>query len=195
MTAETKKPELVDLLDENFEDMVRSMANRYASNPANRDNPLINAEDLFGEGMLASVKAYEAFDPARGAAFRTYAYVYVTRAMWGYCNKYRFTLSSSATDRRDRLEDVRQANSGIANIENIDVAYQPVGQDAIDLNEYFLAGLDEVRRGIVIDRYIANMTLQEIADKYDMSPSGVQSTIKRLRDKLTRRARQYESSN
>jgi DNA-directed RNA polymerase len=193
MTNITKnKPDLIDLIDKNFEEIVKGKAWYYA-NKYGRSHPLINQEDLAAEGMLATVKAYELFNPAKGA-FSTYAFIYVDKAMLNYCNKYCFQLSAGSRDIRNKMPAIQAAHSGIIRLDEIDIPYTPTADDGIDLEEYFCEGFTEADKVLVYDRFIHNMKLKDIAYKHHMSVSGVYSRIKRLSHKLKERGMRYKKS-
>ncbi len=59
---------------EEYKDLVRAKAGLYFMLGAEK-------EDLIQEGMIGLVKAYNTYDPSRGASFRTFAELCITRQM------------------------------------------------------------------------------------------------------------------
>lgn len=59
---------------EEYKDLVRSKAGLYFMLGAEK-------EDLIQEGMIGLVKAYNTYDPSRGASFKTFAELCITRQM------------------------------------------------------------------------------------------------------------------
>lgn len=59
---------------EKYKDLVRAKAGLYFMLGAEK-------EDLIQEGMIGLVKAYNTYDPSRGASFKTFAELCITRQM------------------------------------------------------------------------------------------------------------------
>lgn len=189
----TTKPKLSELLDSDFYDMVRSLANTKVGRYPN--NPMITTHDLESEGMLAALRAYELFDPDRKVMFRTYAFTFVTRAMDHYCLKNCFRLSASSKDLHKKFSQVHEANSGIVSIDEVDIAYETAPQLDADLEGFFFADLDDRQKGLARDRFINDMSMQALADKYNLSISGIDQALCKVKTILQRRGRIYESNN
>jgi DNA-directed RNA polymerase specialized sigma24 family protein len=189
MITEIKKPDLVTLIDDDYTGMVEGMAYKYA-NMYGGYHGVVNKDDLVGEGMLATLKAYELYDELKGK-FRTYAWVYVDKAMLAYCNKFRFKLSMSNRDLWSKMGDIKEAHSGLMHIDEIDIPYTPIDHNGIDLEDYFYAGLTKTERDMVHDRLINGMKFQDIANKHDMSLSGVYNKIKKITSILKIRGAKY----
>lgn len=187
---EQVKPPLAELLNRDFNDMVRSMACKCARPFSN--HPLITVSDLESEGMLAALKAYERFDPDKGS-FSTYAFTFVDRAMKLYVLKHRFRLSASNKDLRNNFAEVQEANSGMMNVDTVEIAHTPVMPIGIDLEEFFLRGFDDSQREIARDRFVHGMGITDLANKHGLSTSGIDRVLTSLRAKLQVRGRVYEN--
>lgn len=186
-----QKPPLSQLIDNDFNDMVTKMASKLAAKYHN--NPMISAGDLEGEAMVATVRAYDNFDPSREVKFRTYAFTYVRRSMEQFCLRNIFKLSASTTDLRERFGEVQKANSGMVNIDDIDIAEHSSPTGDLEVDEYFLAGLEPRHQNMAKDRFLFDMNMDDMAVKYDMSISGIEQTLKKIKGTLQRRGRRYES--
>ena len=89
--------------------MVGSMVNKWVRNhPQDR-------QDLFNEGMIGVLDAYNKFDPKHGAAFSSYAYLWARH----YIRQY--ALRSWSNKNNTASMDYSDYNLGTVEMDNIDV--------------------------------------------------------------------------
>jgi RNA polymerase sigma factor (sigma-70 family) len=184
----TELPSLEEVLaDAHTEKLLSGMARTFAT--TYRGHPLITYDDLYNEGVIGISKALasKTYDPNTGSRFHSYAYHYILNAMSSFCNQCRVTLSASRVDLRERPDEIRKLAPGDIDIDTIDVAD---GSDDIgdyDVRESLLSGLSNVERGIMIDKFYHGMTYKQLANKYEMSISGVNRLAGSIRDRIRAR--------
>ena len=89
--------------------MVGSLANKWARNHRQ------DYQDIYNEGMIGVLDAYNKFDPKHGAAFSSYAYLWARH----YIRQY--ALRSWNTKNNTASMDYSDYNLGTVEMDNIDV--------------------------------------------------------------------------
>lgn len=209
------KPSLESLISHpEFSKMTQNLANHFAK--AFWNSPMIEMADLLSEALLAATTAYTSFDMARheygdvNKLFRIFAYPYMKHAVQTYCNKFchsltisekaaRFDLKSMTEIGILRLDQVRegtgQDNNGDAEVcEYLNHDGLAVGSGVethIDIDEFFFAGFTQTEKELAREFMLNDLSIRELAVKYDISKSRIGSILNDLRDRMQERARKY----
>lgn len=167
------------------------------------DHPLADTEDLMSEGVLAAIKAYPNFDPARGD-WCSYTYMYVLNAMQTFCKKNSHQLSISEREARDNLHklscigvvrvdrkiqtDFGEMSFDIPSGSGVDVSH-------VDLDNYYFNGFSNLEVSMFKEHVIEDRTFQEIALKYGIPRSTVFVTIDKMSKRIRERVELDEQKN
>jgi len=177
------KESLEQLLEEN-KNTIKSKAENYTMLGAEKD-------DLIQEGMIGFVRAYNTFDETKGASFKTYADVCVTRQMLmairaaGRQKNAPLNLSVSL-DKPINDEDENAPTLGetiMAKAESnpeYQVVYQELLEVLIDPNNDYFSALEHQ----VMLYLLSGCNYQEIAKKMDKTAKQIDNTMQRIKKKL-----------
>lgn len=137
-------------------------------------NPYIPVEDLKQIGAVAMVRSYRTYDASRGMKLSTYLYNHIEWAILQELNNYtrikaQYTVVSLESDENILYEIIPSViNEAGQVIENMTL------QEYIQELKYILT---PTQLSILLDRYINNIQIQEIADKHNITYSKVQYII------------------
>jgi len=196
VTVTTPKESLTELLDDNLNDMVASLATTYYNMYKYSDRgSLIEQEDLEGEGFIAVAIAHESFDPSRGK-FRTWAFPYVNKAMTNFCLKFRHPLSISEKAARRDIPTIMDI--GIMHLNwpdedgnDFDIPVASGVDSSNETIEYFFHGFNKFEQKLLKENILDGDSLQEVALRHNLSKSQVRTIIIRLKDRMKLRVREY----
>jgi len=177
------KESLEQLLEAN-KNLIRSKAENYKMLGAEKD-------DLIQEGMIGLVKAYNSFDEKKGASFKTYADICITRQMLmairtaGRLKNSPLNMSLSL-DKPMNDSDENAPTFGetlIARSES-NPEYQVVYKELLEVlinpnNDYFSALEHQV-----LIYLLSGCDYQEIAKKMAKTPKQIDNTMQRIKKKL-----------
>ena len=143
-------------------------------------------DELLSEGLTALVQAAEKFDYGRGFRFSTYAYRVVSRSLFRFMQT-RQRDSTRFVTASDAINEDSEAGSAESNL--LDSAVD----DLRDELSGFIAQLDRREQFIIRCRFALGShrharTLQEIADKLQVSKERVRQLEKRAIGKLKKMA-------
>ena len=202
-----EKPALDVLLDQNLHDLVQCTASRFHSVYGKKaaHSVMLSQEDLAHEGYIGVTVAYGSFDPSRGhtddtvKSFRTHCYPYIKNAMLTYCRKFGHSLSISEKAARDDFKDI--ISIGVVHMDQLpeDEEFDlPVGSGSNltqDVDEYFLTGFNDLERNLIQDNIIDGYSLQEVANRYNLSKSRAGEILRGLMERMRARAENYVEDN
>ena len=202
MDSTIEKPPLEELLDDDMKDMINAMAARIMAPFANKPHSsMISHGDVVSEGYIGVMRAYNAFDPNGGAAFKTFAFTPIRNAMLAYCRKFSHTLTISEKAARD---DMGQLNGiGVVHIDQLDTGEGegfdiPIGSGVEvsgDVDEYFFRGFTELEAALARDHLMEGFSLQEVANRHDLSKTRAREIIQGLKARMQERANRYVADN
>ena len=197
MTVETtSKESLTKLLDHDLNNMVASIATTYYKMYRDSDRgSLIEQEDLEGEGFAAVAIAYESFDPSRGK-FRTWAFPYINKAMTNFCLKFRHPLSIS--EKAARFDMPSLMDIGVMHLNwpdedgnDFDIPIASGIDTSNETIEYFFHGLNKFEQKLLKEHFLDGYSLQEVALRHNLCKSQAGTIIRRLRDRMQSRIKEY----
>ena len=193
-----EKPSLEELLDQDLKDMINAMAAKYMAPFASKPHgSMISHADVVSEGMIGVMRAYNAFDPNGGAAFKTFAFTPIRNAMLAYCRKFSHTLTISEKAARDDMGTLN--GIGVVHIDQLNVDEGetfdiPVGSGVEvqnDAEEFFFRGFTDFEAQLARDHLVEGYSLQEIAMRHDMSKTRAREIIQELKVRMQSRADRY----
>jgi len=195
-----EKPSFESILNStNLADLIGAMSNSYAKKLSLNDKAsVIDRSDLYNEGMLAAIKAYETFDHTRNVSFITYAYHFIYRAMNRHCGKFCHQLSTPYGNNslRDQAVFDNLNNVKIVNIEwfgaprRVNRRYEDITPYSLpsgtveEVIDDCLGGYSKEEQDMVYDRLIAGHTYSEIAKKNNLGVSTTTTKVNHLIDIL-----------
>ena len=202
-----EKPALDVLLDHSIHSLVRCMASRFRQNHGRKapHSVMLSEEDIAHEGYIGVTVAYTSFDPNKGhtddmvKSFRTHCFPYIKSAMLTYCRKFGHSLSISEKAARYDFNDL--IGIGIVHMDQLpeDESFDlPIGSgvDATqDVDEYFMTGFTQLERNMIRDNVIDGYSLQEVADRYNLSKSRAGEILRGLMERMRARAEDYVKNN
>lgn len=151
-----------------FEPLLLKVVSKYIM------NPYIPVEDLKQIGAVAMVRSYRTYDTSRGMKLSTYLYNHIEWAILQELKNYsrvkaQYTVVSLEGEENILYEIIPSViNVSGEVIENMTL------QEYIQELRYIL---DPMQLDILLDRYINNIQIQEIADKHNITYSKVQYII------------------
>lgn len=166
-------PEAMDLLLNRYKSLVRAQS---------RMRFLIGGdeEDLIQEGMIGLYKAVRDYDESRGASFKTFATLCISRQM------------AKAVETSGR-EKNRPLNSSVA---LTDEEWESQMKDEINSPEAIVLNqesenelLTKIKKSLspmeqrVLDLYLTGADYREIAEKIHKTPKSIDNTLQRIRRK------------
>ena len=211
-----EKPSLDALLNQDLHDLINATANKFYTiyGKNNYNTIMISKEDLSLEGYLGATTAYQSFNPVLGfsddaaVSFRTHAYLYINNAMLTYCRKFSHPLSISEKSARNDwgeiisigvvfIDEQRRRDATRSFDETMfDI---PVGSGVdvshLDIESYFLAGFSSLERNLVKDHFIDGCTLRSLSKRYQLSWQRIGEIVRKLRDRLRERVKNYVQDN
>ena len=141
---------------------VEMIAMKYIHSPLEKD-------DLVQEGMIGLLAALRAYQPKRGAAFRTFAGTCIENAIQTALRKF------------SRRKDVPTDNAGTAvSAEDDFLAAESVARLSRALEQQLSPMENEVLR-----LHISGFRYADIATRLNKSPKAVDNALQRIRKKLT----------
>lgn len=137
-------------------------------------NPYLSVEDLKQVGAVGMVKGFRRYNPNKGMKLSTYLYKTIEWAILQELKNYsrvkaQYTVISLEGD-ENILYEIVPATTNVAGevIENMTL------QEYIQELKYILT---PIQLDILLDRYINNISIQEIADKHNIKYRKVQYII------------------
>ena len=197
------KPALESLiLDDEFQNTLKNLANHFIGRYSkfSTNGAMINRHDLISEGIASATTVYSEFDPSKGVLFKTFAYPYCKHAMDSYCRRFSHPLTiSEKASRRDlpTLHDV-----GILRIDQqiyseegeFDIPGSSGIESSVEVYEFAFKGLSPIHKKIAFDRFVNDMTIDEIARRYEIPSSTVFTILKKSKQKIQNRMENYEQN-
>ena len=151
-----------------YEPLLLKVVGKYAM------NPYMTIEDLKQVGAIGMVKGFRTYDESKGTKLSTYLYKNIEWAILQELNNYRrikaqYTVVSLEGE-ENILYELIPSTTDLAGevIENMTL------QEYITELKYILTPL---QLSILLDRYVHNIPIQEIADKHNIKYSKVQYII------------------
>ena len=151
-----------------YEPLLLKVVGKYAMNPY---TPI---EDLIQIGAMGMMKGFRTYNPSKGMKLSTYLYNHIEWAILQELNNYsrvkeQYTVVSLEGEDNILYEIIPgHANVSAEVIENMTL------QEYITELKYILTPL---QLSILLDRYVHNIPIQEIADKHNIKYSKVQYII------------------
>lgn len=166
-------PEAMDLLLNRYKSFVRAQS---------RMRFLIGGdeEDLIQEGMIGLYKAVRDYDESRGASFKTFAALCISRQMAraiessGREKNRPLNSSVSLTDEEWENQMKDETNSPESIVLN-----QESGNELLKKIKKSLSPMEQS----VLDLYLTGADYREIAEKIRKSPKSIDNTLQRIRKK------------
>ena len=164
--------EISDYLMEKYKEFVRKKA---------RAMFLIGGEtdDLIQEGMIGLLAALRAYQPKRGAAFRTFAGTCIENAIQTALRKFS-RRKDVPTDNMVPLEDYLDHAGTAVSAEDDFLAAESVARLSRALEQQLSPMENEVLR-----LHISGFRYADIASRLNKSPKAVDNALQRIRKKLT----------
>ena len=151
-----------------FEPLLMKVVSKYIM------NPYLSVEDLKQVGAIGMVKGFRNYNPSKGMKLSTYLYKNIEWAILQELNNYsrikaQYTVVSLEGE-ENILYELIPSTTDLAGevIENMTL------QEYIQELRYIL---DPMQLDILLDRYVHNIPIQEIADKHNIKYSKVQYII------------------
>lgn len=151
-----------------FEPLLLKVVSKYAM------NPYMTIEDLKQVGAIGMVKGFRTYNPSKGMKLSTYLYKNIEWAILRELNNYsrikaQYTVVSLESDENILYEIIPSVINEVGQvIENMTL------QEYIQELKYILTPL---QLSILLDRYVHNIPIQEIADKHNIKYRKVQYII------------------
>lgn len=168
---------------EEYKDMVRAKAGLYFMMGAEK-------EDLIQEGMIGLVKAYNSYDPSRGASFGTYADICVNRQMIS-------AVQSASRQKNQPLNSAVYLDSRVNDQEDSPTVGETLlaGADASPEDQVLYSELLELLANppeavfspleqSVLKLLVNGQKYKEIAENLGKSPKQIDNAIQRIRKKI-----------
>jgi RNA polymerase sigma factor (sigma-70 family) len=173
---------------------IKSVLNRLPSTS-------LDAEELFSEGLVFAYGRMGHYDPTRSQVI-TYLYRAIRKKVHRFAMKEIrssgvVTMPTDLNSERPGylLEDMTVAPNHynvFTDAENsIENSYKPDYDLSFDVREALKAFGDKDRQ-IIIDKFIHNSSIDDIADKYGMTRCSADRYVKELRMTMKRRLKKYD---
>lgn len=151
-----------------YEPLLMKVVNKYIM------NPYIPVEDLKQIGAVAMVRSYRTYDASRGMKLSTYLYNHIEWAILQELNNYtrvkaQYTVVSLEGE-ENILYEIVPSTTDLAG----EVIEGMTLQEYIQELKYILT---PIQLDILLDRYINNIPIQQIADKHNIKYRKVQYII------------------
>ncbi len=169
--AQNGSTEAVNALVHAMRPTVEMIAMKYIHSPLEKD-------DLVQEGMIGLLAALRAYQPERGAAFRTFAGTCIENAIQTALRKFnrrKDIPADSMVPFEDYLDHAGTADSA----EDDFLAAESVARLSRALEEQLSPMENEVLR-----LHISGLRYADIAARLDKSPKAVDNALQRIRKKL-----------
>lgn len=151
-----------------FEPLLLKVVGKYAM------NPYTPVEDLKQIGAVAMVRSYRTYDASRGMKLSTYLYNHIEWAILQELKNYdRVKAQYTVVSLEGEDNILYELIPSTANVSG-EVIEDMTLQEYIQELRYIL---DPMQLDILLDRYINNIQIQEIADKHNITYSKVQYII------------------
>ena len=177
--------EILDYLMEKYKNMVRKKA---------RTMFLIGGEndDLIQEGMIGLFKAVRDYQPARDAAFQTFASICVDRQIYNAIQssnrqKHQPLNSYISLSEQDGENEEHLGDNWGENPESIIIDQENVQ----DLEQEITATLSPMENQ-VLEYYLAGNGYGEIAQIMGKTPKSIDNALQRIRIKIREQLEQYQ---
>uniref|UniRef100_UPI002620432E sigma-70 family RNA polymerase sigma factor n=1 Tax=Terrisporobacter sp. TaxID=1965305 RepID=UPI002620432E len=167
-----------------YEPMLIKIANRFKNNSYG-----IDIEDIYQIGSLGMIRAFETYKEDKGVKFSNYVY---SNIEWSikkeFSNlkrikqQYIFTSLDHEIDEETNMYDIIPNSS-------VNVEYEVL--EGMTLQEYiqeFRSILEPIKAEIFIDRYVNELQIKYIADKYNKKESAINNIFRQSRMELIRKS-------
>lgn len=151
-----------------FEPLLMKVVNKYIM------NPYLSVDDLIQVGAVGMVKGFRRYNSSKGMKLSTYLYKNIEWAILQELNNYsrikaQYTVVSLESD-ENILYEIVPSTTDLAS----EVIEGMTLQEYITELKYILTPL---QLSILLDRYVHNIPIQEIADKHNIKYRKVQYII------------------
>lgn len=167
-----------------YEPMLIKIANRFKNNSYG-----IDIEDIYQIGSLGMIRAFETYQEDKGVKFSNYVY---SNIEWSikkeFSNlkrikqQYTFTSLDHEIDEETNMYDIIPNSS-------VNVEYEVL--EDMTLQEYiqeFRSILGPIKAEIFIDKYVNELQIKSIADKYNKKESAINNIFRQSRMELIRKS-------
>lgn len=142
-----------------------------------KNDALVTKEDLQQEAWIGLLAACERFDPSKGK-FVTFAYHHIRGRVTRYVSKK--TQKRPPTIIESQLEDNTEYFSATSSITNSDM-------NAVETNDLFKKVANEPYAYLLIEHFVYDKSLRDLAKQYSVSHQTINNRIKYLLDLLGHR--------
>ena len=166
--------------------MLHKICNKYKNNTYGME-----FDDLFQVGSLGIMRAYETYKEGEGVTFDNYVYRCITWAIMNELRRYKRIKQQYNFNYLDSCIDTEEEGTlhDIIADESINVSCAAL--DNVTIQDYikeFKLILTPFRCDIMIDRYIHNLDVKTIAEKYDKTEGVIRSNIRESKNLLIRKS-------
>lgn len=167
-----------------YKPMLIKIANRFKNNSYG-----IEIEDIYQIGSLGMIRAFETYQEDKGVKFSNYVY---SNIEWSikkeFSNlkrikqQYTFTSLDHEIDEESSMYDI---------IPNSSVNVEHEVLEDMTLQEYiqeFRNILTPTKANIFIDRYVNELQIKNLGDKYNKKESAINSMLRQSRSELMRKS-------
>ena len=151
--------------------------------PLCRYDALIDEDDLRQEAWVSLLKAAESYDPARGALFSTYAWIYVKGGLCRFVTR-RLSNKPVMTDidvmpvTDYRMESGALGETGVDNRDMVNIMFDIIA--------------DQQYSPLLIEHFVDGKTFRQMAKEHGVSHETINIRIKKLMTIITKRL-EYEN--
>ena len=165
--------------------MLHKICNKYRNNTYG-----FEYNDLFQTGSLGIIRAYKTYQDSEGVTFDNYVYRYINWAIMNELRRYkRIKQQYNITSLDVEIDEDNNNLHDIIADESINVSCAAL--DNVTIQDYikeFKLILTPFRCDIMIDRYIHNLDVKTIAEKYDKTEGVIRSNIRESKNLLIRKS-------
>lgn len=168
-----------------YEPMLYKIVNKYRNNAYGME-----FDDLFQVGSLGIMRAYETYKEGEGVTFDNYVYRCITWSIMNELRRYKRVKEQYNIISLD--VEIDEDNNNLHDIvidESINVSCTAL--DNVTIEDYikeFKNILSEFKCDVMIDRYIHNLDVKVIADKYNKTDSSIRANIRDSKNLLIRKS-------
>ena len=167
-----------------YEPMLIKISNKFKNNPYG-----VDIEDIKQIGTLGMIRAFDTYQDDKGMSFNTYIYNCISWSIGKEFHnlkrihsQYTFTSLDHEIDEDTNMYDIVPNSS-------VNVEYKVL--EYMTLQEYiqeFRSILEPIKAEIFIDKYVNDLQIKYIADKYNKKESAINNIFRQSRMELIRKS-------
>lgn len=166
--------------------MLHKICNKFKNNTYSME-----FDDLFQVGSLGIIRAYETYKDGEGVTFDNYVYRCIKWAIMNELRRYKRIKEKYNSTSLDLCIDVEEEETLHNIIADESVNVSCTALDNVIIEEYikeFKRVLSSDMCNLMIDKHINDISVKELAQRYNKSDGSIRASLRNARDILIRKS-------